>query len=320
MRKLEIAYLVYLVAIVISHLYFTFSVVFGQDTVYLMETKFSWVLLIYPIANLFWFVVHYYGFLEQFNKGFHSLSLITFFFAGFPVITSIVQGLAALAGIRYIPKQYKHIQHLNKLYQQKLEEMEQLSNWGLDVNTKDDGETEPDTLKQFLQRDIEQHGDEYQDYLNLDEEQAQEILESTVKQGDTKVVVGTKAYDVKEKMRREYDWLIPIYGVQVVEELSLDELMDLAVEEGDYDDEEILEDSDFTETDLEMPSFLERDTQTQESGYNDSSNHEDYSDDTTGELHDDEGHIEDDDDDSYRKSITPLTKQDGSEMYLEDLL
>ena len=313
MRKLEIAYLVYLVAIVISHIYFTISVVFGQDTVYLMETSFSWILLIYPIANLFWFVIYYYGYLEKFSKGFHGLSLSTFFFAAFPVITSIVQGITALNGLRFIPKQYKHVQHLNKLYQQKLEEMGQLSNWGLDTSNKGDDEEEPDSLKSFLQRDIEQHGDEYVDYLTLDEEEAQEIIDNTTKLSDTKVVVGTKAYDVKEKMRREYDWLIPIYGVQVVEELSLDELMELADDEGGYvEDDEELDDISVTASDLVMPSFLERGRPSQE--LEDEPTRVDNS--LTGEVTLEEllG------DKESGSTLTTLKKKDGSELYLEDLL
>ena len=258
LRKIEYTYLGYLVAISLSHIYFAVSVIFGRDTVYVMETQFSWVLLIYPIANLLWFVVHYYGYLDNFSKGFHGLSLLTFFFAGFPFLSSIVQGIAAVVGFKNVPKQYKHVQHLNELYRKKLEEMQQLSNWGMEDEEGKGKQETSNPLQDFLQRDIEQYGDEYTTYLTLDEEEAESVIAQTKTGTNTGVVVTSLAYDVKEKNRRDYDWLIPIYGVQVVEDLSLDELMELASEE-DFiqEDEERVTDSGLeelvTESEIEEP-------------------------------------------------------------------
>lgn len=203
-------------------------------------------------------MVHYYGYLDNFSKGFHGLSLLTFFFAGFPFLSSIVQGIAAVVGFKNVPKQYKHVQHLNELYRKKLEEMQQLSNWGMEDEEGKGKQETPNPLQDFLQRDIEQYGDEYTTYLTLDEEEAESVIAQTKTGTNTEVVVTSLAYDVKEKNRRDYDWLIPIYGVQVVEDLSLDELMELASEE-DFiqEDDELVTESEIeepvTESEIEEP-------------------------------------------------------------------
>ena len=256
MRKIEYTYLIYLVVASVTHVYFAVALIFGMDTVYLMETRFAGVLFLYPIINILWFVVSYYGYLDHFSKGFHSLSLVTFFFAGFPFLTNIIQGVTAIVGFKQVPKQYKHVQHLNELYNKKQEELKDLNNWGLESDDPSDNQAKTDPLQDFLQRDMQEYGEEYTSYLTLDEEEAKTLINQKAQQ-QSGVVVDATAYDVKERQRRDYDWLIPIYGINVVEELSLDELMDLAQEE------ELLEDD--LESELTESELTELDEQVTES-------------------------------------------------------
>lgn len=251
LRKIEYTYLIYLVVASLTHVYFAVALIFGMDTVYLMETRFAGVLFLYPIINILWFVVSYYGYLDNFSKGFHSLSLVTFFFAGFPFLTNIIQGVAAIVGFKQVPKQYKHVQHLNELYNKKQEELKNLNNWGLESDDPSNNQAKTDPLQDFLQRDMQEYGEEYTSYLTLDEEEAKTLINQKAQQ-QSGVLVDATAYDVKERKRRDYDWLIPIYGINVVEELSLDELMDLAQEE-ELLEEELLEDdleSEVTDSEL----------------------------------------------------------------------
>lgn len=255
LRKIEYTYLIYLVVASLTHVYFAVALIFGMDTVYLMETRFAGVLFLYPIVNILWFVVSYYGYLDHFSKGFHSLSLVTFFFAGFPFLTNIIQGVTAIVGFKQVPKQYKHVQHLNELYNKKQEELKNLNNWGLESDDPSNKQTKTDPLQDFLQRDMQEYGEEYTNYLTLDEEEAKTLINQKAKQ-QSGVVVDATAYDVKERLRRDYDWLIPIYGINVVEELSLDELIDLAQEE------ELLEDdleSELTESEVTESELTESD-------------------------------------------------------------
>lgn len=267
LRKIEYTYLIYLVVASLTHVYFAVALIFGMDTVYLMETRFAGVLFLYPIINILWFVVSYYGYLDNFSKGFHSLSLVTFFFAGFPFLTNIIQGVAAIVGFKQVPKQYKHVQHLNELYNKKQEELKNLNNWGLESDDPSNKQEKTDPLQDFLQRDMQEYGEEYTSYLTLDEEEAKTLINQKAQQ-QSGVVVDAIAYDVKERQRRDYDWLIPIYGINVVEELSLDELMDLAQEE-ELLEEELLEDdleSEVTESELTESELTESDDQVTDLG------------------------------------------------------
>ena len=236
MRKVEIGYLVTTVLLTITHFYFAFAIFIGWDTVKVMESGFSWILFVYPAVNIFWFVVRYYRYIDELHKGFALMSIFTFLLASFPLINNFVHLFTGVIGLRVIPKQNKHVKYLNMLYQKKQEELLTVNRWGLDNDGTPELATNDGDLLSFLERDIQEYGDEYTGYLEAknEDDEGEELPE------DSQVVVSNLAYDTQAKEREQYQWLIPLYGNQVLEQMSIEELMLL-----EQDEEYLDEDDDY---------------------------------------------------------------------------
>lgn len=231
MRRAELVYLVALVGLTIAH--GIMSIPFIVDTADIMLSSYSWIMYVFIAVPFLMYFVKTMGYIQRMYAGFHSLSVLAMIVSVMPIFSFIFHLVSAVAGSRSIIKQYGRVKDLYSIKDlRSVRESERLKYGTEDFS---DLKEEINPLQEFLKRDVNEHKEEYDGFTERDIDASDYI--------ETEVIVEDSTYSTDDVVRSDMEYLLTIRGEDAVltDKLSIEDLADLSTilqrtDDSEYDD------------------------------------------------------------------------------------